>query len=325
MSNETIPHRSDIPAEDTWDLSPLFPDDTAWENQYLAIESRISGYESFKGALHQSFDTFKRCLDLDNDLSRELDKITTFAHLKNDEDKTNPVYAGFFQRAMNLLTRMSDASSFIWPEILDLPSSLLDSWRARPEIEEYRFYLEKIVRSRPHTLSVDVEQVLAQQSELFQAPRQIFGQLDNADMTFGTIEDADGRRIELSHGNFITCLNNPDGSFRERAFRQYYAAYESHKHTLSETLAASIRKDVALAKIRRHRSALSSSLFVDDVGEAVYDTLSLHDALPIYNGRPIHCGAHRRGWRRIHHPGVRGLFHTHSRRLRSPVGTTHPR
>jgi oligoendopeptidase F len=174
---------------------------------------------------------------------------------------------------LNLHSRISQASSYIRPELLALSDTYLSDAMNDPEFSPYRFYLEKIVRNKPHTLSGDIEQVLAMESELFQVPRQVFSQLDNADLTFGTIVDEDGKKIELSHGNFISFLNNPNREIREKAFRQYYATYDSHRFTLAATLSSSIKKDVILSKVRHFNSCLMASLFQDNVDETIYDTL----------------------------------------------------
>ena len=110
-------------------------------------------------------------------------------------------------------------------------------------LREFRFFLEKILRDKPHTLGETVEQILAMSQEVTQASVQVFGQLDNVDLNFGTILDDSGTEIELSHGNFSTFLINPNREIRKKAFFQYYQAYEDHKNTLAATLAFSVKKD----------------------------------------------------------------------------------
>ncbi len=273
MSEKTIPVRKDTKKEDQWDLSPLFKSDSDWETQYKKLEEKLSGYEFFKGKLHESFDIFKNAIDFEMDLSRKFEKLYTYAHLKNDEDTTNQQYSGLFQKAMNLYTRVSEASSFITPEIQAIPDDIMDGFIENESISEYKFFIEKIIRNKPHTRNMEVEQILAMATEVTHAPRQIFSQLDNADIKFGEITDEKGETIELSHGNFISFLTSPIPDIRKKAFKTYYKSYESHKHSITATLSSSIKKDLFFSKVKKFESCRQSALFSDNVNESVYDNL----------------------------------------------------
>lgn len=174
---------------------------------------------------------------------------------------------------MNLYSRASEASSFIVPEIQTLPEDTINAYIKDASLSDFRFYLEKIVRNKPHTRSPEIEQIMAMASEVTQSPRLAFGQLDNADLSFGTITDESGESVELSHGNFISFLSNPLREIRKTAFKTYYSAYEDHKHTITATLSSSIKKDVFLSRVRHHENCRRASLFADDVSDSVYDNL----------------------------------------------------
>ncbi|MBU1172541.1 MAG: oligoendopeptidase F [Proteobacteria bacterium] len=286
MAATSLPDRKAVPAKDQWDLSPLFATMAQWEFLFENIAERVSGYTQFKGKLHESFSVFIECLDFDHAMGRDLEKIYTYAHLRNDEDTRHQVHTAFYLRAMSLHARISDASSFIIPEIHSLDEDILADYLENPKIKDYRFYLEKILRNKPHTRSKEVEQVLAMESELFQSPRQIFSQLDNADFSFGTMTDNDGNRVELSHGNFISFLSKKERPLRKKTFKQYYKVYEAHKHGLAATLAASVKKDVFISRARKFDSCLTASLFQDKVDQSVYDNLisTVKDNLsPLFN------------------------------------------
>ncbi len=273
MSEKSLPLRKDIEKKDQWDLCPLFQSESDWEALYKKTEEEIPGYESFKGKLGESFETFKKAIDFDNAVSRNLEKLYTYAHLKNDEDTTNQKYSGLFQRAMNLYTRISEATSFMTPEIQSIPEEVINSFLNNPEIADFKFPLEKILRYKPHTRNLEVEQVLAMATEVNHAPRQIFSQLDNADMTFGQIKDENGSMVELSHGNFVSFLTCRNPEIRKNAFEQYYQSYENHKYSISATLSASIKKDLFLAKVKQFDNCRQAALFSDNVSDSVYDNL----------------------------------------------------
>jgi len=273
MSGKLIPARQDIPAEHKWELSGLFESDKPWETSFAAIEKDLAAYDPYKGHLKDSAAVFKAALEFHLGLTRKLEKIYTYAHLKSDEDKSNQHYLGLYQKALNLFTRASEKASFMTPEIQALAEDVIRRYLADDSLSEYKFYLEKILRYKPHTRSESEEQILAMTREIANGPVQVFGQLDNVDLNFGSLTDENGQEIELSHGNFSTFLINPHRDIRQKAFFQYYQAYQNHKHTLAATLAHAIKKDHFYARVRNFENCRIAALFGDNVPETVYDNL----------------------------------------------------
>ncbi|MFC1671378.1 oligoendopeptidase F [Spirochaetota bacterium] len=273
MAREEIPERKDITPGDKWDLSPLFKSPDQWETLYKNLENEIDKYNSFRGKMHESVDIFLEAIEFDLSISRNLEKLYVYAHLKSDQDKSNQHNLGLHQRSMNLYTRISELSSFITPEIQSLPDKIIKEYLKDKRLKDYSFLLEKILRLKPHTLSLEIEQVLAMSSEMAAAPSEIFSQLDNVDLKFGTVKDEKGKEVELSHGNFSTFLINPSREVRKNVFKQYYSAYNSHKHTISAALPYSIKKDSFYSKVRKFESTIQSALFSDNVPVKVYDNL----------------------------------------------------
>ena len=273
MPSQKIPERREIADEHKWDLSDLFKSDKTWEQMFADIEAELASYEKYKGHLKDSAALFKEALEYHLGLTRKLERVYTYSHLKSDEDKSNQYYLGFHQRALNLFTRASEAASFITPEIQAMPDDIISRYLADDALVEFKFYLEKILRYKPHTRSESEEQILAMTREIASGPFQVFGQLDNVDLDFGSIRDESGREIELSHGNFSTFLINPSRDIREKAFFQYYQAYKNHKNTLAATLALSVKKDFFYSRARYFDNCRVAALFGDNVPEAVYDNL----------------------------------------------------
>lgn len=268
-----IPERSEIPSEHRWDLGALFENDDEWERLFGELEKRIEGYTAYRGRLGESRAVFKEALEFDLMLSRGLERLYTYAHLKSDEDKTNQRYMGLYGRAMNLYNRASELSSYMTPEIQSLPDDTARAYMDDPSMKDYRFMLQKIFRYKPHTLSAEMEELLAMGGELAQAPSQFFSQLDNADLSFGTLADDAGREVELSHGNFISFLMSPSREVRKNAFERYYRAYEAHRHSIAAAFAYSVKKDRFYARARKFAHCRDAALFGDNVPGEVYDNL----------------------------------------------------
>lgn len=273
MGVKQLPLRSQVPAEDTWDLSSLFTDDSSWEDAFKEWEAKIGRYEQFKGTLGQSAAQLAACLTFDAEFDREGERLGTYAFLKSTEDQANSAYQRMKARYIGVASRAAQLASYIRPEIMAIPDDTMQQFLKDEAVREFALAIERMLRYKPHTLSEKEERLLAMQTEMAQAAGQIFSQLNNADLKFGTITDEDGQEIELSHGTFAKCLNSPDRSVRKQAFHQYYDEYEDHAHTLTASLSGSIQRDIYYARARNYPSALESSLFDDNVPVSVYENL----------------------------------------------------
>jgi oligoendopeptidase F len=277
-----VPSRAEVAVGDTWDLSKLFPSDAAWEVAFAEWESKIEGYAAYRGTLGTSAETLADCLRFDTACDRLADRIGTYAFLKSSEDVANSLYQGLKARYMGVASKAGELASFIRPELLEIPDDRMAGFRATPVLADYALALERVVRYKPYTLSEKEERLLAMQAETAQTAHQVFDQLLNADLKFGTLELTPGEPVELSHGSYMAFLENPDRDVRKKAFHQYYAEYVDHANTFAATLAGSIKQDVYSSRVRNFASARESALFPDQVPVAVYDNLiaAIHNHLP---------------------------------------------
>ena len=128
MTTRTVPDRSAIPPNHQWDLTPLFADDAEWQALFEQLSSELSGYASYRGHLGESPEALQTAITFDLDLSRRIERLYTYAHLKNDEDKSNQTYLAMYQRAVSLYTRASELSSFMRPEIMAIPEATMQTF-----------------------------------------------------------------------------------------------------------------------------------------------------------------------------------------------------
>ena len=277
--------RGEISEQSQWDLSGLYSSHEEWNKDLEALEGDVPKYDNFRGTLSQSFIKLKECLEFDMNISRKIEKLYTFAHLKNDEDKTNSFYQGNFEKSMRLVNEVARASSFIRPEIMAIPEEQIDQFLEQKEIEFYRFYLEQLLRYREHTLTDKEEQLLAASGEISRVAQDAFDMLDNADLQLGEIEDENGEPLPLTHGNFQSLMQNYDRRIRKDAFRNYYKAYESHRFTYATLLSSSVKKDLFYSRSRNYSGYRAKAMFAENIAEGVYDNLieSVHQNLkPLY-------------------------------------------
>lgn len=123
-----LPTRENLPEASTWDLTKIFADDAAFDKAFDELAAEIKQAEKFKGTLAEGPQAFLSALEFVLDVSRKLETIYVYSHLKNDQDTANTVYQGLYARASSLLTQTSEAISWFEPEVLNLTDEQIWSY-----------------------------------------------------------------------------------------------------------------------------------------------------------------------------------------------------
>lgn len=277
----SLPPRSEIPASDTWNLDSLFPSDDAWEAELEAFQKKLEGFSAFAGTLDQGPARLAECLDFDAEVDRMGERLGVYAYLRTTENQSDSDSLSRKMRFTNAAARAAKEASFIRPEIMAIDDDTMQQYLESAELAGYRLLLERMLRFKPHILSASEESLLAMQAEMSQTAQQAFGQLLDADLKFGHVEDENGIQVELGNSTFLQLLQSPAREVRKTAFHQYYEQFEAHKNTLAALLSGSIQKDIYYARARNYDSALHGALFPDNMPQAVFDRLisSVHDNL----------------------------------------------
>ena len=285
MTSEVI-KRQDVQPEFKWDLEALYPDDAAWEADFSAIQTMPAIVEGYRGRLSESAELLAEALRAWFDANRRMEKVWIYAHLHGDEDLGNSHYQGLSQRATSTYVKLDTAGSYLSPEILAIDDALMASWMAGETLAPYRFWLEELLRAKPHTLSSAEERLLSMASEPLASIQKIFSVLKNVDLAarLPRVPDETGQERQLTHASFITLLENRERAVRKAAFDSYYREYRGNHHTIAAALDGAVKANVFEAKARRFPSALEAALFPDNVSVAVYGALisAVHQALPAF-------------------------------------------
>ncbi|WP_221563857.1 oligoendopeptidase F [Alkalihalobacillus sp. TS-13] len=271
---KSLPKRDEIPVEDTWDLEDIFETDDVWEEEFKQVKELIPQIDQYQGKLGESSATLYEALQLQDEITKRVGKLYTYAHMRNDQDTTNSFYQGLNDRVATLATETSSHLSYIVPEILSLDESQIKSFvEENDDLKLYDHFLDEINRSRPHVLSQKEEALLAGVSEVTNNASNTFGMLNNADLKFPTVKDENGEEVELTHGRYIRFLESDDQEVRMNAFKAMYGTYDKFKNTFASTLSGTVKKDNFNARIRKYDSARQAALDANNIPETVYDNL----------------------------------------------------
>ncbi len=271
---QNVPTRAEAPVEFTWDLSVVFPDVAAWEQELAAVEEQARQLAALQGSLNQGPEHLARVLALRDEVGQRLYALYIYASHRKDTDATDPVGQALQERAGSFAARVAAAMAFIEPEILAVPAATLDEWlAATPALQLYRYELEKLNRRRAHVRSAEVEHVLAQFSDITRAPYETFEMLIDSDLSFPSITDEQGNPVQLSHARYRRFIESPDRRVRRDAFKSYFGAFRPFRNTLATTLGAAIRTHVIEARMRNYASALEAALAPNEIPLEVYHNL----------------------------------------------------
>jgi oligoendopeptidase F len=268
-----VPHRSQVRKEDTWDLSPLYKDDKAWHVGLKKLEKLIPRFEAYRGKLGTSAETLLACLEFETAFNQLAERVGSYAFLRQSEDVADGASQAMVARYTHAATRAQEAASYLAPEIQAIPDKKMKAFLASPKLAGYKLSLERLLRYKPHILSLKEERLLAMQGEVAGTASRVFDQLNDADLKFGEVKDEKGRTVELTQSSFRSLLESPDRRVRKEAFDKLYAAYDAHANTIAATLSASVLQDIYQARARNYPSCIEASLFHDKVPVAVYDSL----------------------------------------------------
>ncbi len=275
--------RSEVSEDDTWDLSPLFSDDAAWEAEFISLDNRYTEIASFRGTLGRSAKNLFSVLEFEKSLDRSSERLGQYAGLRLSEDGSNAEALDREGRLQSLSAKINESCSWVSPEIQAIPEALFASFLAEPMLSEWVIPLQRLRRLKPHTLSEHGESLLALSMPAIAGHHETFSQLTNIDMIFGLVRDDRGNDVELTQSSFSSLLQRPDREVRRNAFNAFYKEFSDHRYTLASALSSSVKSDVFLSKARNYPSALEASLFPDDVPVSVYESLiaAVRSRLPV--------------------------------------------
>ncbi|CCG57283.1 peptidase [Brachyspira pilosicoli WesB] len=289
MENKLL-DRKDVKIEDTWDLTLLYKNDEEFEKDFKSMEDFSKEVSKFKGNLSKSAKELRDILDSIMKASIVLEKLGSYAFLKQTEDLTNNDSNIKVARFAKLSSEFSANLSYFEPELMSIDDEKINGFLKDEVLKDYLIYLRNILKYKPHTLSEKEERILALQGELSSTASNVFDTLNDADLDFGELEH-NGEKTPLTHATFSSFQESQDREIRKNSYNQFYKEYDKHKNTLAELYASQIKQDIFDARIRNYNSVREMELFADDIPVSVYDSLieSVHNALPALHSYYEYC------------------------------------
>jgi oligoendopeptidase F len=266
--------RSQIADQYKWKLGDLYPSDQAWAKAKAELGKKVGSFERHKGRLGKGAKVLADALSELGLLQNELQRIAVYAHARSDENTRLADPRSMRAEADSLAVQLDTATAWLRPEILTLPEAKIRAALAKEKrLADWAFYLQDVLRWKPHTLGAAEERIVAMAGELTMAPRTVYGVLKDADLPYPTVKLSSGDEIRLDPAGFARTRTSGNRADRVKVFQAFFAALKTFERTTGAALSAQLKAHIFERDVHHFDSTLEASLFRDSVPVSIYRQL----------------------------------------------------
>ena len=270
----SVPSRQDVPIESTWDHESVFPSFEAWREEYQATAAALKDIESYQGTLSEGPARLAEWFEFSSGLARRVWKVYMYPALWQACDGHHEAIKGMVGQAQGLVGQYMAAAAFADPELLAMDRDTLLTWTGEEDaLKLYQHYISNLLRTQKHVLSGEVEAVLGMLSEPLKRIESIRSALTNMDMNFAPARGSDGETRPLVQSARDKLLSDSDRQVRKTAWENYADRFLEMNNTLAAAYLASVKRNVAMARLRGYDSVLHAKLSPNSIPVEVFHNL----------------------------------------------------
>jgi len=285
-SGAAAEERGQIPDTYKWNLADLYPSVAAWTAARDGVKARVPRLAAHRGHLKDSAKALATALDEMFGIDRDLERLMVYASLLSDEDVRAPGPRELRESARRLVVDFQAAASWVRPEILTIdPKRVRGFLKQEPRLKPYRFFVEDVLRWRPHTLNPAEERIVAETGSFAGTGSTAYGILTNADLPWPRVKLSSGKEVRLDQAGYSLHRAARNRADRERVFAAFFGALKTYQRTTGATLEGQVKAHLFRQKVRRFPSSLEAALFDSNIPVAVYRQLiaDVHRGLPTFH------------------------------------------
>ncbi len=273
-----IKERKDLTPEMMWNVDELYLSWEEWENDFKKLSTsenfpKWPQINNLKGSLQESAQTLAKLLNYYFTIERLIEKLFTYAHLRLDEDLGDDKSKNAYGKILAVSHEFRFETSWIEPQILEIPDQVFKNFLKDDNLRPYLFFLEKVYRLKPHTLSLKEEELLALSSKSLDAAHKAFSAFNDADLKFEKVKDSNNKEHELTNGLYSNYLRNRDRTLRKNSFEVLHSTYTEYENTLAELLQGQLMNHLYISRARKYDSCLNCALNAHNIDPKVYHNL----------------------------------------------------
>ena len=259
---------------DRWDLSEIYPSVAAWNADAGKVDAQLKEFAGCKGHLGDSVVRFKRCLDLQADLTKRYYRLAVYSGEQAAEDTGNAAYLELDQKSDLLGNRVTEGTAFVDPELLHIGKKRIDRFLANDRsLSIYRFPLDQTLRNAPHTLSDEGEALVAKFGLMDNAGQSAYTLLTNADIPWPKVKLSTGEEVTLDASAYTKYRELPNRDDRKKVMDAFFATFKTYERTIGVDLYSQLKQNTVYAKVRKYPDSITQSLDRHNVPVKVFDEL----------------------------------------------------
>ncbi len=262
-------NRKDVPVQETWDLSLIFPEEAQmWEALEKTKEDVKRFVGRYAGHLNKA-ETIVECLDDMEKMLPVISRIWSYTGLAVEADYTDNKLRERNEKAGDEITRMESQLAFVDSEILLAPDEELQ--KAVGLAKGCKIYLQDLIRKKAHMLTPETEKTLAALGRSLDLPYTIYNTTKLADISFDPFT-VDGKEYPLGYSLFEDNYElEADTKIRRAAFRAFYATLRKYENTTAAAYNGCVTQEKTMSELRRFDNVFDSLLFEQKVTREMYD------------------------------------------------------
>lgn len=273
MENK-LPKRSEVDVELTWKLEDIFASGSEWEKALSEAMSLADEIAGFAGKVGESADTLYKVLETYEKCCLKVHLVYGYAFKMRDVDTTSTYAQTLYSKVMSADVEVSEKIAFMEPEIIAVDEETMNKfYTEKPELNKYKIFITEVRRGKEHSLSPELEKLLAGANELADLPYEVFATLGNADLKFPEITNEKGEKIQITNGRFVPLEESKDRRVRKEVFEKYYETFGNFKNTSASLYAGQVKQLMFYARARKYSSTLEAAVDGNNVSPEVYKNL----------------------------------------------------
>ncbi|KIJ86483.1 oligoendopeptidase F [Staphylococcus saprophyticus] len=264
----TLQFRSDVPKDETWDITELFSSDEAF---YQVLDETLEAAKAFNKQYTERLnhaEMIEVALNAYSDILIQLDRMANYAELNLSVDTANEQAQTLSAKFSTSYGKIASELSFVVSEIIELSDTTLDELI---KTSQYPHFLTKIKAKKAYKLSPEVEKVLASLSPTFDGAFDLYGTTKTLDIDFESFEH-NNQNYPLDYATFENEYeDNPDRGFRETSFKYFSDALRKYQHTTAATYNLQVQQEKIEADLRGYESVIDYLLQDQEVTRDMFD------------------------------------------------------
>ena len=269
-----VPERGEIDKKYLWATETIYPDKAAWDKEFGELEKKMGEIEKFKGTLSKGPEQMLGVLAWRDEFEPRLERVQVYSSLLADEDTRKDEGQKMEGRVRTLIVKYSAQTSWLVPEISDIPLDTIKEWMGKNEkLAMYRQFFDDLFRQKKHILPPREEELMALSGEVRGATGTAYNLLANADIKFPKIKDETGKEVELDDMAYYLYMRSSDRRVRQDAYRAIVGTYGNYRNTAGALLNGAVQSHIFNMRARHYDSCLAAALDGSNVPVGVYNTL----------------------------------------------------